>query len=449
MRKIVVVLMMCLTLWHGQAQAFVPLAIPAAYLVAGAAVATGTVGVYAAMKSGVASNLSAAGLISRPTKMAYYYMVGSVAQLMEKDVNTNITRSQAIGIINSKPTTYPTLKTALSVKDAFVVDSNNLAVNSNIVNPQSSTGYSKVTSIQVFTGGGYSGTNPLFTSGYVNYLSGFNSGTGTYSTMTRYWCSNVTPLTLPATDQQFQANISNPDNTLKSNYQAEMDKVLQDPDYVPSFSDASTGLPPDMSHALSPSDLAIYNDREQKKELAAQTAIAAVDSRQAAVTAAAASVTGARDAYVASGGNPSTGVGGDPALYQKYLDSLRSQATAQAALDQVKATQAADAVKAQELEDTGDTPSAQQNNYDTNIQLPEKKGILGLLQNILASSPLIAMARSLTVSTTDQVSSITAVIFGRTITFDFSRWAWAMSTAGGAMLTIVHGYAVFIVFRRQ
>lgn len=251
---------------------------------------------------------------------------------------------------------YPLLKDALSKNvgiDYPIISESNTSGNSTVVGSKGLLKNSLATLIgftHSSTGGcsnicyGSDAGGQSFTdspsAGYTTIVQNYNYGgksIWTYST------GGVIPppVTRPATPSEFKAAVSPDGSPLSDPIRAEIDKMFQDPSYVPTFSDATTGLPyspPPDSTVATQSQVDQYN----KSLLAAEAAKTAASSAQAAATSAQAAATNAGNNYASSGGNPNTGVGGDPALYQKYLDAKAAAKAAQSNADKLAADDAKD-----------------------------------------------------------------------------------------------------------
>lgn len=89
------------------------------------------------------------------------------------------------------------------------------------------------------------------------------------------------------------------------------------------------------------------------------------------------------------------------------------------------------------------------NSYDGDIEQPDKKDISGLLSDWLASSPLLALVRGISVEGSNAESQYSINIYGRQIVLDFSQWSGVLSGCGSAFLAVSHIAAVFLIFRRD
>lgn len=140
--------------------------------------------------------------------------------------------------------------------------------------------------------------------------------------------STVPPSPKPLPDAV--ASLSDPllSGSVNPSLQSELDKMFHDPDYVPVFSDSTTGLPyspPPSDSVASPSEIDNYN-KSGASGAATQTA---QDSAQNSVDTASTGVNNARNALLSS---PS-----DPALIKGLDDALKGLSDAQANLDKLKA----------------------------------------------------------------------------------------------------------------
>ena len=214
-----------------------------------------------------------------------------------------------------------------------------------------------------------------------------------------------------------------------SDYYGDIDDFIKDNPNVLHFED---GAPADVG-SNSPLDLTSASP----SKIAA--AGAAISAGQAAASAEAAA-TNAGNVFIASGGNLATGEGGDPALYQKYLEEKAKADAANAEKDKLASEQ---------LDDTDltapDLPS--DNVFNTEVLAPTKKLITELLTSFAASSPLVAMVQSFTMSASGTGVVDVGNIYGEDFKLDFTRYEELFTTLGGTLLVIAHGFSILVVVR--
>lgn len=132
-------------------------------------------------------------------------------------------------------------------------------------------------------------------------------------------------------------NITTPQNLINA-YENEVDKMLQDPSYIPTFTDASTGLPyiqPQPSSVSTPAQVEAYN-KNVAVAAAGSAAATAAGNAVASGSGSSASYRAAADAaQAAAAANP-----GDAGLSQKAKDAEAAAAGAKLAEDKLKAEQA-------------------------------------------------------------------------------------------------------------
>lgn len=327
------------------ANAFAPLAylvavtgIPAYAWVTSAAVhvGAGAVGLYYALKPGQSSTADSVGTVSRPASAVW--IDTKDFQVVEKPLKAKLPKSTVEQLSTSKPTKYPNLNAA-TYKLSYPGYENPSALpattQSYVSNQQINLSGSKCVKVTYVEGSpaGWNGNTDGALSGWRDWAqyskfevyhptsehSGYPKAvwieTVHYSVQT-----SPTPITVPKSVTDYLASVAPTGIVTDSALQAELDEMIRDPDYVPVFSDATTGLPyssPSQTSVATDADIAKRNkeiDAYNKSGLAAEALNAAADS-------AAASTANARNAYAASGGDPTTGIGGDASLYQKYLDA--------------------------------------------------------------------------------------------------------------------------------
>lgn len=89
------------------------------------------------------------------------------------------------------------------------------------------------------------------------------------------------------------------------------------------------------------------------------------------------------------------------------------------------------------------------NGYDSGVNTPDKKDIPSLFDSIKNNSPLVSLARSVQITTSNEDPSIGINLYGQYLNFDLSRYASYLNAAGAALLSVSHIYAVFLIFRRE
>lgn len=374
MKKVFVALVLVLVL-SAQSFAFAPLAylvavtgIPAYAWVTSAAVhvGAGAVGVYYALKSNQSSKTDSAGTISRPA--AAVFIDSKDLQVVEKQLNAKLPKTEVERISSKQPAKYPKLKAATSKLSYPGYDDPSAlpaTTQSYVVNQQIHLTASKCVKVSYVEGStaAWNGNVSGSLSGWRDFPNdGFfevyhpTSEHGNYPNAV--WIEKVhytvqtapTPITVPKSVSEYLASVAPTGTVEDTALQDELDQMMQDPDYVPVFSDATTGLPyapPSQAEVMTPAQIDAHNkavDAYNKKQQAAESALgAATDAQKAATNAGA--------AYEASGGNLSTGVGGDASLYQKYLDAKAAASGAQSASDAAQAGLAQDALNDQKEAD--------------------------------------------------------------------------------------------------
>lgn len=253
------------------------------------------------------------------------------------------------------------------------------------------------------------------------------------------------------------------DNSVETEFRGEIDDFITSNPNIVHFADT-----PDVAQADSapeyvpniPSDAqvqaAVAADAAASAAKAAQDAAAARTAsdrarydaalaRAAAANAAAANAPGDSGlANAAATANAEANAAGSALSNSQAAESAAAADAAKAQADAAKAAAEADAAAAAAA--SASIPTA--TGYDVEIIAPDKKSISDLLSSWVSSSPLSAMVRSFTISTSGAVSSVSCgTIYGRELKFDFIRYADTFSACGGVLLVIVHGFAVFIVIK--
>ena len=387
------------------ASAFAPLAI-AAYIVgtelapwaltsAAIHVAGAVAGLYYYFSNGN-SSVSSLGEISRSAKVTYVDL--SSMSVKEKSVTAKIPASQVIASAKSKQSTYPQLATASRTQSNAAVsgssvngtsDATTLPSGSLITGPSDGLLY-RTTSLPRW--------NQHCSLSYYNPMPDSLNDSSmliVYVDSDGFWqqyiiditpASPPTPVYVDSTPNQFakklaQNGVSGP---VKSLYQAEIDKMYDESSYVGTFTDDTTGLPyapPSSSSVATPAQVDVYNKSGIAKE-----------SADTAKSSAGNAVSNAGNAYTASGGNIATGVGGDSALYQKYLEDKLSADKLQAKLDIAASEKAvSDSIKSPGAPATayGDgTTSDFGARFGTFVTTMKSSGLFALPGQVLGNIPL-------------------------------------------------------------
>lgn len=169
----------------------------------------------------------------------------------------------------------------------------------------------------------------------------------------------------------------NENEPVKPTYQDEIKKMMQDPSYVPVFSDATTGLPhapPPLGDIATPKQVSDYNKAGQNSE--AQAAASAANAAAIAAAQTAANNANARsaNAQAAASANPS-----DPNLAAAAAAAQAAADAANAALAKALADKAgldASATQKQEDESAAEVPTSGTKKTIDMSKLHELKGAL-------------------------------------------------------------------------
>lgn len=183
----------------------------------------------------------------------------------------------------------------------------------------------------------------------------------------------------------------------------------------------------------------IYPTPQQIQDLTKNPLVLADVAADANKTALQSAEDAVQKANAASLANPT-----DPAL-------ANTAAQLQSALDKLKADLAAkDLADAQAKADQDSlVPSpVPSNTYDADITSPDKKSISELLLSFISGSPLVAMVKSFTVTTSSpSCSQPIGMVYGQELSFDFCRWEPVLRGCGGTFILLMQGFAIFVVVR--
>ena len=293
MRKFFISIALVLTLTVNS-YAFLPLAIPPAYFIASAILHTAVVaGVIAyAMQSGAPSSVTTIGDVTKPSTVAWVDLTLSTPAVIQKAVTANMPALSVASIGTKKnidgSAKYPNVNTAL----------NTFPVMTYSMVPSLNTAYTMPDSTRAkYTSSAFNGcTNSSFSPYSIKYPydwafyvpDGSDSRcTGDYPVKMTVRMFHIGVFT--SNSAAIMQN-SATDYTVKSLYQAELDQMFQDPNYVPIFSDATTGLSfVAPTNAATQLQIDAYNTKGVAIEAAHTAAgVAAANNTQAQAAAAAA-----------------------------------------------------------------------------------------------------------------------------------------------------------------
>jgi hypothetical protein len=341
------------------------------YIHAAAAVA----GFFYYQKQGQASKVKPDGTIQKPAG-ATWIDLKDPPSVKNVDIKANLSTEKAAEIALKKPTIYPGLSDAArrNMPPTLVTfqaggDYSNIT-GQNIVMTDG-TGYRKLGAFEGLTRNnvnvyfGYSPPDVITTaivggSVYITLRTATwqeIGGVSGYYGSDRQWKyadAGVAPtsvrnttkneMTRVLTNQPVNDTPLEAETDVAANYQAELDAMLKDDDYVPTFSDATTGLPyapPPISEIATPKQVDAYN----KAGIAADASAASKSARDAAVSAAQAAADAANALAAANPGNTT------------YIAAANAANT--------------ELAKAQAAQASGDAADAQKDSDETTADVPQ------------------------------------------------------------------------------
>lgn len=319
--------------------AVVPVVIPVAYWVASAVINAGIlgVGVYATLKDGGKTTVSPSADAKRPVDVAWVDLTLPVPAVVETSVNASMTKEKMMQLAQDD-VKYPLLHEKLTENGVTALTP---SVQIGDVVDIPTLGYRKITGKNFYPAGSagslsvpesWYGTTRVSTTN-VGLYGGPKPPTNSPDVTTLNYGNFVTlPTPRPVTPSEFAESVTDPiTNISLSPYQLELDKMFQDPNYIPAFTDSSTGLPvaPPLN-AATPAQVDSYN----KNVIAKNAAAAAIESGAAAVSSAQGALTTAQDNLAS---NPT-----DSGLIQAVANASAALGASQSQLDALKAQQAKD-----------------------------------------------------------------------------------------------------------
>lgn len=299
------------------------LAIPAiAYVAAAIFHAQVAAGLYYYMKPSTPSVVSPSGNISRPSEAVWIDLNLPTPALQTKALNAQMSKEKLRELAANK-TKYPLVSAALE-KDGLL---NYPPIPSSLTTTALAVGAKASVNGVAVTITGVSACNLWITSsGYLSETNATYSpcraateaeaGVGvSYNVSRLYTHANVVPapipVKIPLTDAEIPAALGQTPTggPVKTALQAELDKMFQDENYVPTFSDATTGLPDvPPPNVASPEQVTSYNNNVAAAAATAAASAAAQNSATVAASTAAsagAASTAATAAAAAAGGTDS------------------------------------------------------------------------------------------------------------------------------------------------
>jgi hypothetical protein len=328
--------------------AFVPVLIPAwIYGTTAALAVTGAAaGLYYGMKTGVSTKTSATGDLYRNSEAAYAIATASGAAALKEDGITAKMLFDTAKAISAKLNTdnsnkYPLTKAAMTK----TVGSDGPQLTNQVGDIISTNvGYKQITSRTTATSVNYPPDYGRVSqdSTQALVLGGANSGgVGLMLRVTLRWgTGTAVPATRPSTSDEFSKTVTGSSTPLvqstpvSATYQAELDKMFQDPDYVPVFTDDTTGLlytPPTGVLTMAQLEAAnLVGTASDDRTAAVAAAVAAEATAQTARDNALASKNAAQTAAAA---NPT-----DQTLADKLTAAIEKLAAAELALSNAKTT---------------------------------------------------------------------------------------------------------------
>lgn len=373
--------------------------------------------------------------------------------LSESAIKASITPSEIAAIANNDPTKYPKVSALGQRMDAILVgdlieDLNLKSVGETFCDMGQcykvyGTGATAPTRLNTFNSCGISkSSNMLYVAnqGYLQVTtitsSVLSAPPATCSQNVgftdRYYVTKVSePGTRPVTADKLPELLAppatSPDGVVASTYQDEIEKMFHDPNYVPKFSDA-TGLPfspPPATSVMSP-DAVVENNR-----------LAALGSPSVTTTGAPTTVNNPDGtSTTTTKTTTSGGVGGSSTTTVTVVNA---------------GPNASGPVVSQkeEVVNEGASPAFGPDNvYDPLVIAPDTKSITELMTSFVASAPLVTMVKSFVINTTSSSGVVPiGTIYGKELTFDFTRWQPLLVGCGAVLLVIMHGFSILIVIR--
>ena len=415
-------------------------------------------GILYSMKSGSTSTVSPSGIVTRPSEAQWIDLTLTPPVVLKKSLNASMPVATVMAIGTSRTSgvpKYPNVNNVLNGVNTVPLSWNTPDGSLIFYDATSNTAQKVILAGETSVSNGYAGQTTWVDPGKSVCITGpANSGPSNNAMWRQYFISTISVLPTPIAASFVAKALTTIDSggPLFSAYQAELDKMFQDPNYIPTFSDSTTGLPPIYSNVSTPAQVDTYNKAGIATSAAAAAAVTAATSAAAAAGSAQAA---ANTAAAASAANSS-----DTALVQA---AKTAQAAADAAkviseklaAQQLKSDAAAAAAAKSALDDAAaavaGAASVNDAKYDsyTESLLPSKSDIKGAIQAFINSSPLIQLVKKLSVTVSNSNPATSFIFHGISIPIDFSRWAGPLAAAGAAFLSLSHMFALYIVFRRE
>lgn len=348
-------LVLCLS---SGAFAVAPLIIPAWAFYSSLALHAGGAGLYYYMTQGGKSSVSSQGDISRGSNVAWVDMSGTVPMVTGDEIVAHLPLASAQALSANNPAKYPNIDSAVNkmagsgamsltgTGSALAVGTlvnaggknyriesggGSLTVSSGFQILQAGIGYT------FYAGMGDPSRNTYFGLDTAkHYFYKTPSGAVGYQSVSEINIPQVkVPKTLAESTTALVPLTVSPDDAQSLLLQAEFDLMFQDPSYIPTFTDSTTGLPyvpPPDSTVMSPDATERYN-KEVNLDNANQTSLGSSNDR---LNTAGAGVSGA-GADVNTAQNNLTNNPTDPSLLKELSDAKRRLLDAEIELSKAKA----------------------------------------------------------------------------------------------------------------
>jgi hypothetical protein len=259
-------------------------------------------GVYYFTNPTTDTTVNSSGAIKEPLTVQWVDLTSSFPSVVTKPITATLSNSELKKVVNQTPVKYPSIKSALTgfrEPDAMTKDSpvggcfSDPKTPSLPFPPTSAVPCALITSVAssstLVTDN--AGCNDTWTkSGNMYTLYNFHPGS------TR-WCDQKSYNTMPSdagagdvSPSGFAKNLTGSlaGGAVNNLVKAEIDKMMSDPNYVPVFSDDTTGLPyspPSSSEVAPPAQVAAYNKAGESVAAAGTAATSAAAAAAAAATA--------------------------------------------------------------------------------------------------------------------------------------------------------------------
>jgi hypothetical protein len=278
--------------------------------------ANGALGLYYWINAALSPSVSSTGDVTIPSKATWVDLTASPPSMVSQDLTTKMPFTTAQSIAGTMVSGSPKYPAAYNAFYGQTLNTPSLAMSAGMY--FSGYGGATVKATSCTSDSGPNGTAPAsgayLTNGWVDFFGPSNSQSSGYAAYRYCAVTPATPPTgpLPAATAVLNLTGSSSGGNATSALQSQLDAMANDPNYVPSFSDATTGLPyapPPSANVATPAAVTAYQTA-QSADGSATSSTTATPGSSAGAGGASRSGTAPASSGSTSGGSAGTSVTG-------------------------------------------------------------------------------------------------------------------------------------------